>query len=1202
MKTSARTPFLLSLMISAVLFACLALAANVKQPQAIMLSAASYTTGEGGPAIVIVTRSGGAGAATINYATANGTATAGSDYTAASGALIFAAGETSKALAIAISNETQIEPNETFSFTLSNPGGAALGAPGAATVTIVDDDTPAIAGQWGPVIDWPVVPIHIHLLPNGKVLFWDRHDHALGWDGTPRIWDPQTGAFTTLAAPDYDVFCSGHSFLADGKLLVTGGHISLPPPLDSGVGEDKTSLFDPQTNLWTRLPPMNAGRWYPSNVTLANGDVLTLGGTMRIGSTNTVSVNPLPQVWQTARNTWRNLTGALQRDPPDWADYYPFLYLAPNGRVFCAGPQQEARYLDTNGAGAWTNVAKNSVPYRDYGTSVMYDDGKVLIVGGNPRDPDDKPPPNDKPTILPSDSAEVINLAAARPAWRAAPAPAVGRRHHNATLLPDGKVFITGGSALPGFNNPAGAVFFAEQWDPESERWQTLASYTRYRGYHSNALLLPDGRVLIGGGGHPDPPNFPPQTNIEIYSPPYLFKGARPTITSAPAQVRYGQSFFVQTPDGADIDNVNWLRLGSVTHAFNQNQRINRLNFAATAGGLNVTAPVNPNLCPPGHYLLFILNRSGVPSIARVVQLPPSACDYAIAPTSRSFDAAGGGGAIAVTASNNCGWNAVSNDDWITVTSGANGVDAGAVGYTVAPNPGPAREGAISAAGQTLIITQSGSKITFSATSAGFFVGNFAEFKRDEEILYRQSGVAGRGFNVAAIDRCTGQLREPAQNFDTWGSRDTGAAHNRLRDYLQSLPNGALLLIAVGDEAGLTQFDNCAPLDATYVSNLYQTLEALGSRQIRNYCYRDSWALITVKGASTALAEQLNHNGQATAQTMITAPLTIIPAPPLPDGRVGAQYRQTLTTVGATGSVVFSLSAGALPGGLALTASGVLSGAPTTAGAFPFTIRATDANGCAATRSYTLTINNNVVVSVSAASFNGAELASESIVAVFGVGLATTTQAAISLPLPTTLAGTTVKVRDSAGMTRDAPLFFVSPTQVNYLMPVGTAVGAATVTITSGDGAVSIGVAQIATVAPGLFSANGNGQGVAAGVALRVKDGAQSYEPIVEFNEAQNRFVAKPIDLGPATDQVFLILYGTGFRNRSSLAAVTCKIGGGDAPVLFAGAAPGFAGLDQINVGPLPRSLAGRGEVDVVVTADSKATNTVRIAITAVFR
>lgn len=585
--------------------------------QMISLSAATYTTGEGGPAIIIVTRSNGAGVASVQYATTNLTATAGADYTATTGTLNFAAGEASKAVSISINNDTVAEPDETFTFTLSNPINATLGTPANATVTIVDDDTHAVAGQWSGVNDWPVVPIHMHLLPNGKVLFWDRHDHARGWDSTPRLWDPQTGAFTTLSDPGYDLFCSGHAFMADGKLLVTGGHIPMPPPNDSGVGEDKASLFDFQNNSWTALPAMNAGRWYPSNVTLANGDVLTLAGT----TVNVNTVNPLPQVWQAASLTWRTLTGAPQGNQPGWADFYPYLYLAPDGRVFAAGPQQMARYLDTAGAGAWTNVASSSLVYRDYGSSVLYDDGKVLIVGGNARDPNEN-----APTILPSHTAEVINLNVAQPAWRAVAPMSVGRRHHTATLLPDGKVLVTGGSALPGFDNEAGAVKFAEQWDPAHEAWQPLAGYTRYRGYHSNALLLPDGRVLVAGGGHPDPPGGTAQPNSEIYSPPYLFKGARPTITNAPAQLAYGQTFAVQTPDAASIAGVTLLRLGSVTHAFNQNQRINRLSFTAAGGALNVVAPANANLCPPGHYLLFVLNNNGVPSVARVVQIGQVTC------------------------------------------------------------------------------------------------------------------------------------------------------------------------------------------------------------------------------------------------------------------------------------------------------------------------------------------------------------------------------------------------------------------------------------------------------------------------------------------------------------------------------------------------------------------------------------------------
>ncbi len=237
------------------------------------------------------------------------------------------------------------------------------------------------------------------------------------------------------------------------------------------------------------------------------------------------------------------------------------------------------------------------------------------------------------------------------------------------------------------------------------------------------------------------------------------------------------------------------------------------------------------------------------------------------------------------------------------------------------------------------------------------------------------------------------------------------------------------------------------------------------------------------------------------------------------------------------------------------------------------------------------------LASVSAASFTGTMLAAESIVSAFGAKLATTTQIAASLPLPTMLAGTTVRVRDGAGAERLAPLFFVAPGQINFLLPAGVAVGRATVTTTSGDGSISIGAIQAAAVAPGLFAANANGQGVAAAVALRVRGEAQTFEPVAQFDAAQNRFVPLPIDLGPEGDQVFLIPYGTGFRNRSALSAVSVKVGGTDVTVLFAGAAPGFVGLDQINLGPLPRSLAGQGEVDLVLTVDAKAANTVRMAI-----
>ncbi len=238
---------------------------------------------------------------------------------------------------------------------------------------------------------------------------------------------------------------------------------------------------------------------------------------------------------------------------------------------------------------------------------------------------------------------------------------------------------------------------------------------------------------------------------------------------------------------------------------------------------------------------------------------------------------------------------------------------------------------------------------------------------------------------------------------------------------------------------------------------------------------------------------------------------------------------------------------------------------------------------------------------VSAASYNGSTLASQAIVAAFGSNLAIDASAAATFPLPTSLAGTTVTVRADSGIERLAPLFFVSPTQVNYLVPAGMISDAASIVISCADGSVATETLRIAEVAPGLFSANANGEGVAAAVAFRVKsDGSQSYEPVAEFDTAQNKIVSLPIDLGPdlggATDQVFLILFGTGIRGLSAMSSIRATIGGTGSVILFAGAQGWFDGLDQVNL-LLPRSLAGRGILDVALVVDGKPANFVQVGI-----
>lgn len=236
-------------------------------------------------------------------------------------------------------------------------------------------------------------------------------------------------------------------------------------------------------------------------------------------------------------------------------------------------------------------------------------------------------------------------------------------------------------------------------------------------------------------------------------------------------------------------------------------------------------------------------------------------------------------------------------------------------------------------------------------------------------------------------------------------------------------------------------------------------------------------------------------------------------------------------------------------------------------------------------------------LAVSAASYSGVKLAPESIAALFGASLSNQTQAAASLPLPTELAGASVRVKDSANVEHPAPLFFASPGQINFQIPPGASSGTAVINVIKGSGAAATGVIQITPVSPALFSADASGTGYPAATVLRIKgDGSQSYEPVAEFNAAQNRFVARPIDLGPPTDQVFLILFGTGIRNRSALSTVNARIGGENAEVLFAGSQDGFVGLDQVNL-RLPRALAGRGEADVVLNVDGKSANTVKVSV-----
>ena len=458
--------------------------------------------------------------------------------------------------------------------------GQACGTPGFSAAMVAG--VPSSAGQWSAPFPWLNIAVHLTLLPTGKVI-------SFGLTGTPQVWDPANGTFKSVPSPSL-LFCAGQSLLADGRLLVAGGNNNPTAPAN---GLPNINLFTPASESWTTSVAMQHGRWYPTTTTLANGDVVILAGKDEVGTTVRV-----PEVWSSG--TLRSLSTAGVSLP-----LYPRTFLAPNGKIFLAGENAATKYLDPTNTGSWTPVATRKYGQRDYGSAVMYDDGKILYVGGGRT----------------TNTAEIIDLNSGAPAWQWTGSMAYRRRHLNATVLPTGEVLVTGGSSGTAFNDPTAAVHAAELWNPATGVWRTLASNSINRVYHSTSILLPDGRILHTGSGDAGPD----QRNAELFSPPYLFLGPRPTITAAPTLVGYGASFSVTTPDAANIAKVSLIRLGSTTHAFDMNQRFQWLSFARQTGALTISTPTSANRAPPGHYMLFILDGNGVPSVARILKLSKSA-------------------------------------------------------------------------------------------------------------------------------------------------------------------------------------------------------------------------------------------------------------------------------------------------------------------------------------------------------------------------------------------------------------------------------------------------------------------------------------------------------------------------------------------------------------------------------------------------
>ena len=451
---------------------------------------------------------------------------------------------------------------------------------------------PATQGRWDPVFTTPAVAVHTHLLLNGKVLFW-------GDTGPAQLWSASTGFIPVNKTRQ--IYCSGHTFLPDGRVMVVGG------TGPSTRGQREVTLYNTSTNGWSIAPVMAQGRYYPTITTLPNGNLLAVSG-----HDANLSVVTIPEVWN--GTGWRRLTTAPLSIP---APYYPAMFVAPNGKVFLAGFSQPTRYLDVSGTGQWTVVGNRVVADRVLGSAVMYAPGKILYAGGG------KGPPYDGP---PTATAEVIDLTQGAPAWRSIASMAFPRRQLNATILADGSVLVTGGTSGTGFNSQANAVHAAELWNPKTETWTTMASESRNRTYHGTAILLPNGKVFSSGSGEGGGITYAnSELSAQLFLPPYLFNpdgspATRPSIMSAPARISYGSTFTIGTGNAGAISRAHLIRASSVTHAFNAGQLLYPLSLTvASSTALSAAAPPNGNVAPPGPYMLFLVNDAGVPSNGKFV-------------------------------------------------------------------------------------------------------------------------------------------------------------------------------------------------------------------------------------------------------------------------------------------------------------------------------------------------------------------------------------------------------------------------------------------------------------------------------------------------------------------------------------------------------------------------------------------------------
>jgi hypothetical protein len=485
----------------------------------------------------------------------------------------------------------------------------------------------------------PINPISATLLSNGRILIisgseYDSYNNSSDWtSGSYRaaVWDPTGTTKSSIAVQNltYDVFCSGTSVLPDGRALIVGGIQTYATQTYGWTGDNRASLFNPQSRLTPQTQEMADGRWYATVTTLGDGRAATFSGYGYRGATNnTVEIYDLAY----AGVGW-TIPVAAPFIPP----LFPRMELLPNGTVFyngqgsAGGGAPYVGWILNPTTERWTKSAPITI-WRIGGSAVLLPllppnyVPKVMNFGGN------------SPAYS---STEIIDLSATSPTWSAGPNMSAARVLFNAVLLPNGKVLIEDGSSI--YNVPDTPGKHADLYDSNSNTFGSGGTAAYSRLYHSTALLLPDARVVSLGSNPGGQGRYEP--SIEIYTPPYLYNvndqliGNRPVITStAPGVLAYNSGFTINYTSSAGIGSAVLMRPGSVTHSFDMDQRMVGLCGPAPqpactpgAGRLNLMTPPNGNIAPPGYYMLFLLDSNGVPSKAQFIQLslhpgtPPSA-------------------------------------------------------------------------------------------------------------------------------------------------------------------------------------------------------------------------------------------------------------------------------------------------------------------------------------------------------------------------------------------------------------------------------------------------------------------------------------------------------------------------------------------------------------------------------------------------